>query len=103
MLLAECRDGLGREDFLDWFTSADSTHLAGRLRDHYQVNGQTAWSLLSKAERFDVQIVTELDDTAVVLMRMKKAGQDALLLEEFQVRKGYIIPNGAKIRVTLAK
>jgi lactate racemase len=103
VLLAECRDGLGREDFLDWFTSADSAHLAGRLRDHYQVNGQTAWSLLSKAERFNVQVVTELDEPAIVLMRMSKMESHDLQSEELRRRSGYIIPVGAKIRILAKK
>ncbi|HYJ47715.1 MAG TPA: nickel-dependent lactate racemase, partial [Pyrinomonadaceae bacterium] len=32
ILLAECRDGFGRTDFLKWFDSADSLSLGNRLR-----------------------------------------------------------------------
>ena len=42
ILLAECSDGLGRADFLKWFTSEDSAALERRLQDAYEVNGQTA-------------------------------------------------------------
>src|SRR5205085_5808837 len=45
VLVAECADGLGRPDFLKWFDAADSRALEARLRDSYEVNGQTAWSL----------------------------------------------------------
>ncbi|MDM7923634.1 MAG: nickel-dependent lactate racemase [Pyrinomonadaceae bacterium] len=99
VLLAECREGLGREDFLDWFTSADSSHLAGRLCHDYQVNGQTAWALLEKCERFDVRIVTELDEPATVLMRMKKATPEMLTGDEFDEQIGYIVPFGSKVLI----
>ena len=54
VLLAECVDGLGRPDFLKWFEEKDSRALEDRLRNSYEVNGQTAWSLLTKAERYKV-------------------------------------------------
>lgn len=97
VLLAECSDGLGRADFLNWFDVGDSDALARRLCESYQVNGQTAWSLLRKAERFDVRIVTTLPADATEKMRlvsmqsldraMKKAGKE---------KAGYILPFGAK-------
>ena len=60
ILLAECRDGLGRPDFLKWFEETDARALAARLVNGYEVNGQTAWALLTKAERFRVCLVSEL-------------------------------------------
>src|SRR5205823_9092179 len=50
VFLAECRDGLGRADFLKWFEAKNSGTLAEVLCEKYKVNGQTAWSLLKKAE-----------------------------------------------------
>ena len=73
VLLAECRDGLGRPDFLKWFDSKNATALESRLRESYEVNGQTAWSLLTKAERFRVVIVSQLADEEVTRMRMTPA------------------------------
>src|SRR6185436_14676566 len=35
VLLAECRDGLGRPDFLKWFEEKNSRALEGRLRNGY--------------------------------------------------------------------
>jgi len=43
------RNGLGHATFLKWFDEKDSSALESRLRDAYEVNGQTAWSLLTKA------------------------------------------------------
>ena len=73
VFLAECGDGLGRADFMKWFESKDSRALENRLREAYEVNGQTAWALLTKTERFHVHIVTELNDEQTRGMRMTKS------------------------------
>jgi nickel-dependent lactate racemase len=94
ILLAECRDGLGRADFLDWFDAPDSRGLAARLCEKYQVNGQTAWSLLQKTERFKISVMSELASDVLQKMRLKKITALPQLSES-----GYIIPSGAKIAV----
>ena len=101
VLLAECSDGLGRDDFLHWFEVENSSALAKKLCEKYQVNGQTAWSLLKKAERFDVRICTELDDATVEKMCLKKieAGEISTFARNKNAQ-GYIMPQGAKFRVT---
>ncbi len=95
-LIAECCDGLGRQDFLNWFTAPNSRDLAARLCEKYQVNCQTAWSLLQKAERFDIRILTTLDDAQTKKMNLTKANSSPIVPNQ----RGYIIPNGAKIRIT---
>lgn len=95
VLLAECPDGLGRDYMLRWFDAADSRELAARLCEKYQVNGQTAWSLLQKAERFDIRIVTSLTDENVAAMRLKKC--DRADLAKFSQGTGYIIPAAASV------
>lgn len=98
ILLAECADGLGRADFLKWFEEDDSRALENRLRSAYEVNGQTAWSLLLKAERFRVHLVSRLADEDVRRMRMKPAHtlNEALAEVEENV-EGYIMPRGASL------
>ena len=98
ILLAECPDGAGRTDFLNWFEARNSSELAGKLCEKYQVNGQTAWSLLKKAERFDVRIVTSLAEADVSLMRMKKI-EPELLETRGGGRSGYIIPKASGINI----
>ncbi len=101
ILLAECADGLGRENFLEWFSAKDSHELAEELCGNYQVSGQTAWSLLQKAERFKVKIVTSLPESATRLMRVHKAQSLADALAEIDSEtKGYLLPFGAKFAVT---
>lgn len=97
VFLAECSDGLGREDFLKWFDAADSGELAARLCEGYQVNGQTAWSLLTKTEQFDVRIVTAIHPPRVERMRMKPFPSLAAALADTNGQsRGYIIPSGSK-------
>ena len=67
-----------------------------RLREGYEVNGQTAWSLLTKAERFRVQLISNLPEEDVRHMRMTPART----LEEALARTdadepGYVLPRGA--------
>jgi nickel-dependent lactate racemase len=97
IFLAECAEGLGRNDFLNWFEAENSSELAEKLCENYQVNGQTAWSLLQKAERFNIQILTSLSEMETHSMRLQK-GYD---LEKIMSRinkhtNGYVLPFGAK-------
>jgi nickel-dependent lactate racemase len=97
VLLAECSDGLGRPDFLKWFESANARALADRLRDEYEVNGQTAWSLLTKAERYRICLVSELPDEQVKLMCMTPVRSIAEALEGTDARTGFVMPRGAAV------
>jgi nickel-dependent lactate racemase len=104
ILVAECADGTGRADFLQWFDAAeDSRSLAASLRESYAVNGQTAWSLLSKAERFNVLLVSNLDDADVRRMRIQPARtiEDALAQAGGDAQ-GYLMPYGARFMPVVA-
>jgi nickel-dependent lactate racemase len=96
ILLAECRDGFGRDDFLKWFVENESRSLEARLRNGYEVNGQTAWSLLTKAERFRVILVSELPSDHVRRMRMTPCSSldEALALADHNA-DGFIMTRGA--------
>ena len=102
VLLAECSDGLGRPDFLKWFESVNARALAERLRDEYEVNGQTAWTLLTKAERYRICLVSELPDDQVKLMRMTPVRSIAEALEGSSNQPGFIMPRGAAVLPRLA-
>jgi nickel-dependent lactate racemase len=103
ILLAECGDGLGRPDFLKWFEEKDSRALEARLRNSYEVNGQTAWSLLTKSERFDVHLVSELPDEDVRRMRMLPSHSFEEALEKVGGnQKAFILPHGARYLPRLA-
>ena len=96
-MLAECRDGLGYPGFLKWFAEKDSRALEARLRESYEVNGQTAWSLLTKAERYVIHLVSELPDEEVRRMRMTPARSLADALSHVsREQQTYILPHGAR-------
>ena len=102
VLVAECADGLGRPDFLKWFESDDSRALENRLREAYEVNGQTAWALLTKAERFRVHLISKLPDDEVRRMRMIPARSiEEALANSPASAKGYLMPRGAALLPTL--
>jgi len=98
VLLAECPDGLGRADFLKWFTEHDSHALAARLREKYEVNGQTAWSLMTKTERHKIFLISELPDEQVHSMGMIPGHSlDEITNRIDNAAKGFILPRGAAL------
>jgi nickel-dependent lactate racemase len=103
ILVAECVDGLGRPDFLKWFESSNSSALEETLRSQYEVNGQTAWSLLTKTERFRVYLISELPHRDVERMRMIPSETLAEALRNVRsYESGFILPRGAGILPRLA-
>ncbi len=97
VLVAECSDGPGRPDFLKWFGERDSKALGARLRESYEVNGQTAWALLTKAERYRVHLVSKLPEKDVRLMRMTPARSLQEVVSQLPDGAGYIMPRGAGV------
>ena len=97
ILLAECSDGLGRPDFLKWFDESDSRALEARLVNGYEVNGQTAWALLTKAERYRVYLISELPSDDVKRMRMIPVRTISEALEQAGNGNGFILPRGAAV------
>lgn len=98
ILLAECGDGLGNRDFLKWFDSKDSASLELRLRESYEVNGQTAWSLLLKVEKFRVVLISSLPDDDVRKMRMVPMRSLSEAMNSIgESTEGYIMPRGAAV------
>jgi len=95
VVLAECSQGLGRDDFLDWFVPGGSRATALRLMENYKVNGQTAWGLRRKAERFRLLLVSKLEDEVVRHMGLEPHHSlaSALAAAETGVR-GFIMPSG---------
>jgi len=103
VLLAECIDGLGRSDFLKWFAPADSRALESLLREKYEVNGQTAWSLRTKTETFRIHLISNLPEDIVRMMGMIPANTLAEALVDHEKTRGFIMPNGASILPVVTK
>ncbi len=102
LLLAECSEGMGREDFLNWFAADNSDALAERLCQSYKVNGQTAWSLLRKTEKFNVKVMTDLSGAECDTLRMEKIDFPAALDGGELKTSGYILPFGARSMISSA-
>jgi lactate racemase len=102
ILLAECRDGYGNATFFNWFSYQSCAGLESALRKRYEINGQTAWSVKEKAERFRTYLVSQLPPEEVAAMGMIAADtpQQALALALPllpQDYKAYIIPEGGVV------
>ena len=102
ILLAECRDGYGNATFFDWFRFTDLAAFEERLRSHYEINGQTAYSLLAKAQRFRIILVSVLPPEEVRTMGLIPAQNldeamglaTELLPADYTA---YVIPDGGTV------
>jgi nickel-dependent lactate racemase len=102
VLMAQCRDGYGNATFFDWFRYRDLDSFETRLRSHYEINGQTAYSLLQKAQRFRIILVSALPPEEVRTMGMTPANdlREALGLAEEMLPDdftAYLIPDGGAV------
>jgi nickel-dependent lactate racemase len=71
--LAECRDGIGSQTFLDWFDYAEEDQLLDRLTRNYTLNGTTALSLRMKAKKCHIVFVSTLPDEMITKLGMTPA------------------------------
>lgn len=102
ILLAECRDGYGNATFFNWFRFAGLEEFEAELRKNYEINGQTAYSMLQKALNFRIIMVSELPDEEVRTMGMIPAKglfealemAEEMLPEEYAA---YVIPEGGTV------
>jgi lactate racemase len=102
VLLAECRDGYGNATFFDWFRFSDPVEFEAELRKNYEINGQTAYSALLKAQRFRIILVSALPPAEVETMGMKPASSldEAMAMAEEMLPKdytAYVIPEGGTV------
>lgn len=81
IFLAACRDGFGHDTFFDWFRYQDLDEFEAALRQNYQINGQTAHAVLTKARRFRVLLVSGFSAEQTRAMGMEKAPDLAAALD----------------------
>ncbi|WP_243370395.1 nickel-dependent lactate racemase [Geotalea sp. SG265] len=102
ILLARCSDGYGHDTFHRWFRFKDLASFEHELRAHYEINGQTAYSTLQKAQRFRVMLVSDLPPEEVAQMGMMPACTLDEAMEKAanilpQDYKAYVIPEGGNV------
>ena len=87
ILLAECPDGFGSRNFFPWFRHRDPDTLEMELRKNYQIYGQTAHAVLSKARACRVILVSALPPENVEAMGITPA---ASLADAVHAAKGIL-------------
>ena len=102
VLLAQCRDGYGNATFFNWFRFRELAAFEAELRQRYEINGQTAYATLQKAQRFRVILVSDLHPEEVVQMGMTPARSldEALVLAAEMLPTDhtlYVIPEGGTV------
>jgi nickel-dependent lactate racemase len=102
ILLAACPDGFGNATFFDWFNYEELDVFEKALRKRYEINGQTAWSTLSKARTWRVILISEFNREQTEKMGMEKANHldEALQMAYKQLPDNpevVIIPDGGTI------
>ena len=107
IFIAACRDGFGYPTFFDWFRYQDLDEFEAALRKDYQINGQTAHAVLTKARRFRVILISELSVTETERMGMEKASDlqsalDRILPGLDQAAEIVVIPDGGMVLPVLA-
>ena len=100
--VAECPQGLGSPSFLAWFDHPSRTSMAEHLQEHFDINGQTALSLRTKAESFEILLLSKLSPEAVIKMGMKPIetlGDGIRILEERFGKNvhGWVIPDAVSL------
>ena len=80
IMLAQCPEGLGGDQFVKWLRLGSREAIIAGLRDHAEINGQTALSTTQKAPI--TTFVTDLSEDDVALLGGRKAAslEDALAL-----------------------
>lgn len=76
-LLAECRDGIGNDDFLKIFHGSRQDIFTS-LKNKYSGNGGTALSLISKTERINVYMLSTLDEETCNILNIHKLSMEEL-------------------------
>jgi nickel-dependent lactate racemase len=102
ILLAECRDGFGNSTFFSWFRHKQLDTFEAALRERYEINGQTAYSILQKARRFKIILVSEFPGQQTEQMGMLPAASldaalqmaDSLLPPDWTA---LVIPEGGSV------
>jgi nickel-dependent lactate racemase len=100
LALAECREGIGSQTFLEWFEYESDNEFRDNLRRKYKVNGTTALALKMKTRSTYIIFVSSLPPDLVRKLGMIPMATASEGWEMAQSRlpsgfKTYVIPNGS--------
>lgn len=98
ILLAECKEGYGYSTFLNWLKLGKASKIGQELYKNYETNGQSAWSMANKIERFRVILVSDLPEDEIRNIGIEPAKDLATAISMVpKDLSGYIIPHASEI------
>ncbi len=104
ILLSECREGIGSDDFAAMFTEYDSNSAReASLRERFTIGGYMGYHTAVIAEENTVVVLTDLDAGLVSSMGMTRAGslEEALSTATAQlggeIPPAYVMPHGGSV------
>jgi nickel-dependent lactate racemase len=100
VVVAECSRGLGHPQMERWLDGRSAAELGRALRHGYQVYGQTAHALRTKAEAVAIWLVSSLPPETVRRAGLRPARKVDHALREARQHvgsgtAGYLLPRGA--------
>ncbi len=72
VVLARCPDNIGSDTFLEYFEYQDFKHAFEIVKKDYKGNGGTALSMMSKTQRINIFLKTQLDDNICATIGVEK-------------------------------
>ncbi|MFH2059902.1 MAG: lactate racemase domain-containing protein [Pseudomonadota bacterium] len=72
IVLAQCSDGVGSDTFLSYFEYGCFDKAFSVLKNDYKGNGGTALSMMTKTQRINIFLKTDLDDKICNIIGVKK-------------------------------
>ncbi|HEB72871.1 MAG TPA: nickel-dependent lactate racemase [Nitrospirae bacterium] len=107
-LAANCGDGIGSDDFIEWFKSGKPGKIEERLRQNFSINGHTALATAIKSDLYETHLLSRLDHDIVRAMGMIPANSaDSFLSEASKALEtakcGIVIPQGGYILPVVAE
>ena len=100
VLLAECADGWGNPDVLEWFSYGSYAEMKRAVQENFRLNANTALSIKHKLENFKILLVSELPHDPLRQMGFFpfRRAEDAIKAIEHKLNgraKVYVIPNAS--------
>jgi nickel-dependent lactate racemase len=75
VILAECRDGLGNQAFMEIFRLGGWQQIFDEVEKAYRNNAGTALAIIQKSQRISIRFVTSLDEAACRMMGTVKTSE----------------------------
>jgi len=98
VILAQCSDGIGSKSFLPWFEMGGLQECFEKLSRQYEGNGGTALSMMSKLERIQILVATELSDAFTKSIGFEKiTGEEAQRMAGKLNGRVAVIPNASML------